>query len=46
MVLDGQGRARIVPVDEVGEDAILVHDESRPEPGLALMLSWLSAWPD
>lgn len=45
VVLDGQGRARIVPVDEVGEDAILVHDESRPEPGLAFMLSRLSAGP-
>ena len=28
VALDGQGRARIVDVAEVGEDAILVHDET------------------
>lgn len=46
VVLDGQGRASIVMVDDVGADAILVHDESRDEPGLAFMLSRLSAGPD
>jgi 2-oxoglutarate ferredoxin oxidoreductase subunit beta len=45
VVLDGQGRARIVEVADVGEDAILVHDESRSEPGLAFMLSRLSSGP-
>jgi 2-oxoglutarate ferredoxin oxidoreductase subunit beta len=45
VVLDGQGRARIVEVADVGEDAILVHDESRSEPGLAFMLSRLSTGP-
>ena len=45
VALDGQGRARIVEVAEVGEDAILVHDEAREEPGLAFMLSRLSAGP-
>ncbi len=45
VVLDGQGRARIVDVAEVGEDAILIHDESRPEPGLAFMLSRLATGP-
>jgi len=43
--LDGQGRAEIVDVAGVGEDAILVHDETRPEPGLAFMLSRLSGGP-
>ncbi|MGH9302061.1 MAG: 2-oxoacid:ferredoxin oxidoreductase subunit beta, partial [Acidimicrobiales bacterium] len=45
VVLDGQGRARIVDVAEVGEDAILVHDEARENPGLAFMLSRLSKGP-
>ena len=45
VVLDGQGRARIVDVADVGEDAILVHDEAREEPGLAFMLSRLARGP-
>jgi len=45
VVLDGQGRARIVDVADVGEAAILVHDEAREEPGLAFMLSRLSGGP-
>ena len=45
VVLDGQGRAKIANVADVGEDAILVHDEARAEPGLAFMLSRLSAGP-
>ena len=45
VVLDGQGRARIVGVAEVGDDAILVHDEQRDEPGLAFMLSRLARGP-
>src|SRR2546429_7066341 len=36
VALDGQGPARIVDVADVGEDAILVHDEKRDEPGLAV----------
>ena len=46
VVLDGQGRARIVEVADVGDDAILVHDERREEPGLAFMLSRLARGPD
>src|SRR5205807_288045 len=42
VVLDGQGRAKIVDVAEVGEDKVLVHDEQRDEPGLAFMLSRLA----
>src|SRR6266576_2294029 len=45
VVLDGQGRAKIVDVAEVGEDKILVHDEKRDEPGLAFMLSRLARGP-
>ena len=45
VMLDGQGRAMIVDVADVGEDAILVHDEKREEPGLAFLLSRLAAGP-
>jgi 2-oxoglutarate/2-oxoacid ferredoxin oxidoreductase subunit beta len=45
VMLDGQGRAMIVEVADVGEDKILVHDEQRPEPGLAFMLSRLARGP-
>jgi 2-oxoglutarate ferredoxin oxidoreductase subunit beta len=45
VVLDGQGRATIVDVADVGEDRILVHDERREEPGLAFMLSRLARGP-
>ncbi len=45
VVLDGQGRARIVDVAEVGIGNIVVHDETRAEPGLAFMLSRLSTGP-
>ena len=45
VMLDGQGHATIVNVADVGEDAILIHDEARPDPGLAFMLSRLSHGP-
>jgi 2-oxoglutarate/2-oxoacid ferredoxin oxidoreductase subunit beta len=45
VMLDGQGRPMIVDVDDVGEDRILIHDEQRPEPGLAFMLSRLARGP-
>src|SRR5437764_2224246 len=45
VVLDGQGRATIVNVADVGEDRILIHDEQREEPGLAFMLSRLARGP-
>jgi 2-oxoglutarate ferredoxin oxidoreductase subunit beta len=45
VALSPQGRAHIVRVDEVGEEAILVHDEAREEPGLAFTLSRLAAGP-
>jgi 2-oxoglutarate/2-oxoacid ferredoxin oxidoreductase subunit beta len=45
VTVDAQGRARVVDVAEVGEDAILVHDETREEPTLAFMLSRLARGP-
>ncbi|MGI8664375.1 MAG: 2-oxoacid:ferredoxin oxidoreductase subunit beta [Acidimicrobiales bacterium] len=45
VALNPQGRAMIVDVAEVGEDAILVHDEERAEPDLAFTLSRLSRGP-
>jgi 2-oxoglutarate ferredoxin oxidoreductase subunit beta len=45
VVIDDHEGARIVSVAEVGEEAILVHDEARPEPSLAFLLSRLSAGP-
>jgi 2-oxoglutarate ferredoxin oxidoreductase subunit beta len=45
VVLDRDGRVRVVEVAEVGEDAILVHDEQRDDPGLAFQLSRLARGP-
>jgi 2-oxoglutarate/2-oxoacid ferredoxin oxidoreductase subunit beta len=39
------GRLEIVDVADVGEDAVLVHDEAREDPGLAFALSRLSRGP-
>ncbi len=45
VVLDGQNGLRIVEVADVGEDAILVHDEARGNPSIAFMLSRLARGP-
>jgi len=45
VVQRSDGRLEIVNVAEVGEDAILVHDESRDDPGLAFTLSRLANGP-
>ncbi len=45
VTVDAQGRARVVDVADVGEEAILVHDETREEPTLAFMLSRLARGP-
>ncbi|MFN2506635.1 MAG: 2-oxoacid:ferredoxin oxidoreductase subunit beta, partial [Acidimicrobiales bacterium] len=45
VTIDVQGQPRIVPVADVGEEAILVHDERREEPGLAFLLSRLARGP-
>jgi 2-oxoglutarate ferredoxin oxidoreductase subunit beta len=45
VVIDGDGRMRICEVAEVGEEKLLVHDERREDPGLALQLSRLARGP-
>ena len=45
VVVGADAQARIVDVADVGEDAILVHDEHRDDPALAFMLSRLSSSP-
>ena len=45
VVINKQGHATIVEVDEVGEDKLVVHDESRADPSLAFTLSRISSSP-
>jgi 2-oxoglutarate ferredoxin oxidoreductase subunit beta len=45
VVLNAFGECQIVEVSDVGEDALLVHDEHRPDPALAFALSRLSSSP-
>ncbi|MCL4422119.1 MAG: 2-oxoacid:ferredoxin oxidoreductase subunit beta [Actinobacteria bacterium] len=45
VVMDSQGHARVVDVDSVGEDALVIHDEAREDPGLAFALSRLANGP-
>jgi 2-oxoglutarate ferredoxin oxidoreductase subunit beta len=45
VALARSGELEMVDVAEVGEEALLVHDAHRPEPGLAFMLSRLSHTP-
>jgi 2-oxoglutarate ferredoxin oxidoreductase subunit beta len=45
VMLDTQGRAHIVDVAEVGEEHLLVHDETRDDPGLAFTLARLASAP-
>jgi 2-oxoglutarate ferredoxin oxidoreductase subunit beta len=45
VVLDSQRGAHIVDVADVGEDALLVHDETRDDPSVAFMLSRLARGP-
>jgi 2-oxoglutarate ferredoxin oxidoreductase subunit beta len=45
VVASPDGRLRIAEVAEVGEEAILVHDEEREDPGLAFALSRLARGP-
>ncbi|MHB1498761.1 MAG: 2-oxoacid:ferredoxin oxidoreductase subunit beta [Acidimicrobiales bacterium] len=46
VVIDGHGSAVIVDVDQVGEDNLLVHDETVGDPTLAFSLSRLSEGPN
>ena len=45
VVRGGLGRLEIADVDEVGEDALVVHDAERADPGLAFELSRLAEHP-
>ena len=45
VVLTRGGSLEIAPVAQVGEQAILVHDESRGDPSLAFLLSRLASGP-
>ena len=45
VVLNAFGECEIVNVADVGEDRLLVHDETRPDPALAFALSRLASAP-
>jgi 2-oxoglutarate/2-oxoacid ferredoxin oxidoreductase subunit beta len=45
VVIDSQGNPKLVDVADVGEDALLIHDESRDDPSLAFSLSRLATGP-
>jgi len=45
VLIDAQGSAVVVDVAEVGEERLLVHDESRLDPSLAFALSRLASGP-
>jgi 2-oxoglutarate/2-oxoacid ferredoxin oxidoreductase subunit beta len=45
VVLDSQHGAHVAAVADVGEDALLVHDETREDPSMAFMLSRLARGP-
>ncbi len=45
VMINAQGSAEVVNVADVGEPALLVHDETRQDPSLAFALSRLSAGP-
>jgi 2-oxoglutarate ferredoxin oxidoreductase subunit beta len=45
VVIDSQRGAQVVDVADVGEDALLVHDETHDDPSLAFMLSRLARGP-
>lgn len=45
VVLDKFGAAKVVEVADVGEDALVVHDETHVDPSLAFALSRLAARP-
>jgi len=46
VAMNEYGEAKIVRVDEVGEDRLIVHDEHRADPSLAFALSRLAEHPD
>ena len=46
VVINEFGEAKIVDVADVGEDKLVVHDETRPDPSLAFALSRLAEHPE
>jgi 2-oxoglutarate ferredoxin oxidoreductase subunit beta len=46
ITINGFGEAKIVRVDDVGVDRLVVHDERRADPSLAFALSRLAEHPD
>ena len=46
VVMGRDGTLELVDVASVGESALLIHDETRPDPGLAFLLSRLSGGVD
>jgi 2-oxoglutarate ferredoxin oxidoreductase subunit beta len=46
VALNEFGEARVVDVADVGADALVVHDETRPDPSLAFALSRLAEQPN
>jgi 2-oxoglutarate ferredoxin oxidoreductase subunit beta len=46
VAIDRQGNPRLALVSDVGEENVLVHDETRDDPSLAFMLSRLASGPD
>jgi 2-oxoglutarate ferredoxin oxidoreductase subunit beta len=46
VVMNEYGEARIVRVEDVGEDRLVVHDEHRRDPSLAFALSRLADHPE
>ncbi len=45
VVFDDEGRMEVVDVAEVGEDRLIVHDETRDDPSIAFALSRLAEQP-
>jgi 2-oxoglutarate ferredoxin oxidoreductase subunit beta len=45
VIIDEQGKASIVQVDDVGVERLVIHDEAREDPALAFTLSRLSKGP-
>ena len=46
VTINASGEAKIVRVDDVGEDRLVVHDERRNDPSLAFALSRLAEHPE
>jgi len=45
VISNSQGKAEIVKVDEVGEPALVIHDENNENPSLAFSISRIASGP-